>query len=127
MPYRIASSALGFWLMLSVFLWPHDPTRGFADFFVGSLLLLAGFCGIFLRLFRFFETLLGLWLVWSAFALSAMSLTGRLHDGLLGLVVVALSVVPGRLADERHDHWVAEFDQNPTLLRRSLLDQELNG
>lgn len=127
MPYRIASSILGIWLVVSVFCWHHAPERGFADFAVGITLFLSGFSGLYLRAFRFFDGLLGLWMVGSFFLLRAEHFPGRLHDALLGLVVLALASIPGKDAALRHDHWISDFDLNPGLERRSLIRQELEG
>lgn len=119
---RAASSILGIWLFASVFVWHHQPGRGFNDIIVGLLLFSSGFFGTYIRSFRYFDGLLGCWMVLSFFVLMSNSFAERIHDGVLGLLVVGLATMGGAEGERFYDHWVRLFDRNPTLDRRPLHD-----
>jgi uncharacterized RDD family membrane protein YckC len=120
MQARNASAILGIWLFISVFCWHHQPGRGFNDLVVGLALFTSGYFGQYLRAFRFFDGLLGCWMVLSFFVLMASSFPERVHDGVLGLLVVGLAAMTDRDGDHYLDHWIDIFDRNPTLERRPL-------
>lgn len=115
MQARNASAILGIWLFISIFCWHHEPARGFNDLVVGLALFTSGYCGQYVRSFRFFDGLLGCWMVLSFFVLSANSFPERVHDGVLGLLVVGLASIG--TGERGLDHWVRHFDRNPRLFR----------
>lgn len=95
MPARFASLTLAFWLMVSVFVWPHS---GMDKVLVGTLwswafvLMAAG--ALFEPRVRFGNAALGAILaLYALFAVHAVGFT-RWHDFAVGVAFVGLAMIP---------------------------------
>ena len=118
MAARIASSLIGCWLSLSVYFWPQPGVRGFTNLVLGLILAVTGFCGIWLRSLRYFDGLLGLWLLGSVLAFNYQPPWAGIHDAVIGALLVVLAAFSGREGYRNLDHWVEQFDNDPALLKR---------
>jgi hypothetical protein len=93
---RLVNAALGAWLVVSTFLWPHVGSTGFSTWLVGLLVLASALSAIWVPQARWGSFVLGLWLFFSAFTLVHARRPTVLHDAVVGILIVAISLVPGR-------------------------------
>lgn len=96
---RIANMALGLWLFVSMFAWPHTSAQmanaALVGLFVTLTALSAWTTGPGVRL-RLFNAALGLWLLVSIGAFPTRSLATNINSAVVGVLVFALALIPQR-------------------------------
>ena len=94
---RIINTALGVWLYLSVFVWPHTEAQRANAVLTGTFIALTAIAveslGPRSRL-RMLDAALGFWLLVSIFAFPTTSLATQLNSAIVGVIVIAVSLLP---------------------------------
>jgi hypothetical protein len=89
-----ASLALGLWLFVSAFLWPHSSFAFAASWIMGGCIAMTAFAAIWASPARYFNVLLGaMSLGWQLTAASKEPLT-LVHGVIVSGLVIVLSFVP---------------------------------
>ena len=88
--------ALGAWLFVSAFLWPHTPGSMANTWIVGLLIVIAGLLALSTPWIRWFEAAIALWLLFSTIAISPHAAT-RWNNLIVASLVFLVSLVPGAL------------------------------
>ena len=93
---RYANLALGLWLFVSAFLWPHSSFAFAASWIMGGCIAMTAFAAIWAPPARYFNVLLGaMSLGWQLTAASNEPLT-LVHGVVISGLVIALSFMPLR-------------------------------
>lgn len=89
---RYLNMALGLWLFISAFLWPHSQAQFTNSWLMG--LLCIGFASLALVVpqFRYLNTALAVWLFISAFALPRISVATVWNNALVAIGIFVLSL-----------------------------------
>lgn len=94
--------ALGAWLFVSTFLWPHGTGPAANTWIVGSLIVIASLLALRMPWMRWVDTALAIWLFLSTLAMPAAT-RGTLWNNLIVAVLVFLaSLVPEGLSARLH-------------------------
>ncbi len=95
---RIVSIALGVWLFISAFLWPHSPELMHDSWICGVLAVI--FAAVALRLprARHLSTLLAVWVFITAFALPSVSVVTIWNNALVSIALFISSLAPSHVA-----------------------------
>lgn len=93
---RVVELALGVWLFLSAFVWPHSQAETINAWIVGALAIVFAVVALLGESrAQYLNTALAIWLFLSAFVLPAIH-TGTLWNNVLvAIVLFAVSLVPG--------------------------------
>ena len=94
---RYLNIALGIWLVISAYLWPHS-TAQLANVWISGLIV-ARCAAVALATpgIRFFNTAVGIWLILSPFVLPRVSTATSWNNVLVGSLITLVSLVgPGR-------------------------------
>lgn len=92
MAVRIVSLALGVWLFVSAFLWPHPAHVALTTWIPGALIAIVAAVAIAVPPARFLNALLGAWVLAAALAGGDDVLVW--NNGVVGLAVVIAALVP---------------------------------
>jgi hypothetical protein len=95
------NSAIGAWLFLSAFLWPHAGASFTNTWVVGLLLAISGILAQRMPMARSMCGLLGLWLVVSTLFIVPLVQFTFWHNLLLGIAVLAITFMPSVRARAR--------------------------
>jgi hypothetical protein len=100
------SIAVGLWLMFSPAVWGSEGAAANNDYVVGALAItVAGIATAeVVRTTRFFNVLLGLWLLLAPWVLEGSTTGSALNNVIFGLVLVGLSIPRGKVL-ERYGTW----------------------
>lgn len=94
---RILNTALGLWLFVSIFVWPHTPAQSanvaLVGLFVALTALSAWTTGPRLRL-RLINAALGAWLLVSIVAFPTRSVATNINDAIVGVLVFLFALIP---------------------------------
>lgn len=90
---RWVNAAVGVWLFLSAFFWPHSSSQYTNTWIMGIITVAVALISIGSPGFRFVNTAVGIWLIISAFALPSMTAATRWNNFIVGIVIGALSLV----------------------------------
>jgi hypothetical protein len=94
--------ALGAWLFISAFLWPHSTASAANTWIVGLLIAIASLIALRMPWMRWVETALAIWLFLSTLAMPGAT-RGTLWNNLIVAVLVFLvSLVPEGLFPTPH-------------------------
>jgi hypothetical protein len=96
---RWVNAAVGVWLFLSAFLWPHTSSQYTNTWLMGIIAVAVALIALGRPGFRYVNTAVGIWLVISAFALPTMSMGTRWNNFIVGLVIGFLSLVGASSGD----------------------------
>lgn len=91
---------LGFWLLISAFVWGHTVPERANSWIVGALVIAIALVASSVPAARWINTALSAWLFVSVWALPHHSVATRWNNALVAIAVFAISLVPG--ADQRH-------------------------
>jgi hypothetical protein len=90
---RLASVALGIWLLASSLVLPRTSPAGFNVAVTGLLVVLCAGCAVWAPAFRFGTMALAVWLVATELLVFSSPLPTELHDVAVGIALFALSVI----------------------------------
>jgi hypothetical protein len=99
---RVINAALGLWLFLSTFLWPHTEGQRVTGWAIGMLAVtaaLAGTCGR--NWGRLLNAALGVWLVVSALLVPRLRVATFWTDYVVGFGLVLFAILPSCLTPSR--------------------------
>lgn len=90
---RYLNIALGIWLVVSAYLWPHSPAQ-FANLWISGLIV-ARCAAVALEApwVGFFNSAVGLWLILSPLVLPRVSTATAWNNVLVGTVIALVSLV----------------------------------
>lgn len=90
---RYLNIALGIWLVVSAYFWPHSSAQ-FANAWISGLLVARlATVAIATPGLRFFNTAVGLWMVLSPFVLPRLSTATAWNNVLVGAVITLASLI----------------------------------
>jgi hypothetical protein len=95
---RYGNVVLGIWLFISAFIWHHSQAQFTNTWIMGIVVAVVAVLSLSVPAFRYVNTLAGAWLIISGFALPRATYGTTWNNVLVGIVVLALSLVPS-LAD----------------------------
>ena len=90
---------LGFWLLVSAFIWSHTTPERANSWIVGALVVVVAVVAEHRSPARRVNTALSIWLFVSVWVLPHHSAATRWNNALVAVAVFLISLVPG---DERH-------------------------
>lgn len=91
---RIINAALGVWLFISAFAWPHLLAQRTNTWILGILTVVFSLGATRLPQMRYLNTVLAIWLFISAWALPHISAGTVWNNVLVAIAVFVLSLVP---------------------------------
>lgn len=86
--------ALGAWLFVSAFLWPHGTASGTNSWIVGLLIVIASLIALRMPWMRWVETALAIWLFLSTLAMPGATRGTLWNNLIVALLVFLVSLVP---------------------------------
>ncbi|MBS2033153.1 MAG: SPW repeat protein [Deltaproteobacteria bacterium] len=92
---RYANMAMGCWLFLSAFLWPHSTNEQAGAWGSGVLIFLFAVWSLMNPTMRFATGLTGAWLAVTTLFVHTISRATAINHVVCGVVVVLLALVPG--------------------------------
>ena len=94
--------ALGAWLFVSAFLWPHGTASAANTWIVGLLIAIAGLFALRMPWMRWIDTALAIWLFLSTLALPGATRATLWNNLIVALLVFLVSLVPEGLFPAPH-------------------------
>jgi hypothetical protein len=94
--------ALGAWLFISAFLWPHGTASAANTWIVGLLIAIAGLIALRMPWMRWVDTGLAIWLFLSTLAISHTTRGTLWNNLIIALLVFLVSLVPEGLFPAPH-------------------------
>lgn len=91
---RLFNAALGVWLVISAFAWPHSPAQRTNTWIVGVLAFVISLAASSAPRLRFLNTILAVWLFISAFALPRISSGTLWNNVLVAIAIFVTSLMP---------------------------------
>jgi len=92
-PARYFNVALGFWLLVSTFLWPHSAAQFTVTWISGVVATFFALVSLGLPRLRVVNVLVGAWLIVSSFALPHVTSGTVVHNVVVGALLVALGLL----------------------------------
>ena len=92
---RYANMAIGCWLVLSAFLWPHSANEQAGAWGSGVLIFLFAVWSLMNPTMRFATGLTGAWLAVTTLFVHTISRATAINHVICGVAVVLLALVPG--------------------------------
>ena len=93
---RYVNIALGVWLFISAFIWPHTHAQFTNTWLMGVITVVVGFISLGSPPFRFVNTIVGIWLVISGFSFPSVTAGTRWNNVLVGIAIFVVSLVGSR-------------------------------
>jgi hypothetical protein len=91
---RLVNAALGVWLFISAFAWPHSMAQRTNTWIVGILTVAFSLSATNKPQMRYLNTILAIWLFISAWALPHVSAATVWNNVLVAIAIFVLSLVP---------------------------------
>jgi hypothetical protein len=98
---RVLNVVLGAWLVVSDLVWRHGEAASTNTWICGLLVIAFALWALWMPRMRYWNTLLGAWLIFAAFVLEHFSSGTRWNNVILGGVILLVSLVPGRPLPDR--------------------------
>ncbi|MGK4003067.1 SPW repeat protein [Sorangium sp. So ce1036] len=86
--------ALGIWLFISAFLWPHSQGQFTNTWVVGALCVLFALIALRAPKVRYLNTILAIWLFVSAWGIPALSAGTVWNNALVAVGILIVSLLP---------------------------------
>lgn len=103
MAVRYVNIIAGVWLFVSAFLWQHSPPSRMNNWIVGALIMLFAAIGLLVPVARILNTMLSIWLFFSALAVFHLMGATLWNNLLVATIVFIASLVPTtHAAGRRH-------------------------
>jgi hypothetical protein len=94
---RWLNIALGVWLFISAFVWPHTANSQANTWIVGVLVVAFALWGMFTPPVRWVNTVLAVWLFFSTFFFAHITAGTVWNNAIVAILVFILSLVPGSM------------------------------
>jgi SPW repeat len=94
---RWLNIAVGAWLFISAFLWPHAANAYANTWLVGLLIVAAAIVAMYVPWVRWLNTVFAVWLFFSTFAFVHAEPATTWNNAIVAIVVFVTSLAPGRL------------------------------
>jgi len=91
---RIVSGALGLWLFLSTYAWPHGRAEAVNALVCGAIVIDASLASLRIPALQWLVAVVGTWLLASPFVLSSHGVLATWNAIFVGICLVALSMIP---------------------------------
>jgi hypothetical protein len=91
---RLVNAALGIWLILSAFTWPHAHAQMHNTWICGALCVVFAISGILVPWARYLNTVLAVWLFVSSWALPSATNATLWNNVLCAIAIFVVSLVP---------------------------------
>ena len=91
---RIANAALGLWLFVSAFIWPHTSAQAINMCAIGALAFIVALLGTQYSTIRYVNSILAVWLLISAWAGQVVTEVTTWNATLVAFTMFAVSLVP---------------------------------
>jgi hypothetical protein len=91
---RVVNVALGIWLFISAFVWPHSPAQMTNTWILGLLCVAFAVAAMYTPQARYLNSALAVWLFISAFALPRYNVGTAWNNVIVALVVFFVSLAP---------------------------------
>jgi len=91
---RWLNIALGIWLFISAFIWPHAPASMTNTWILGLAIAISSGIALYEPPVRWINTLLAAWLFGSTLVIRHVTAATPWHNATLALVVFLVSLVP---------------------------------
>lgn len=91
---RGVNIALGIWLFISAFLWPHSQGQFTNTWIVGVLCVLFAVISMWMPAARYLNTILAIWLFVSAWAIPAIRAGTVWNNVLVSIAILIVSLIP---------------------------------
>ena len=91
---RALPIALGAWLFVSAFLWPHGTGAAVNSWIVGLLIVVAGLIALRMPWMRWLDTALAVWLFLSTLAMPSATGATLWNNLIVAVLVFLASLVP---------------------------------
>ena len=98
---RYVNAALGVWLFISAFAWPHTQASGTNTWIVGALIAICALWAIRSPSVRWANTVLAIWLLLSTFFIEHVTAATVWNNAIVAIVVFLLSLVPNTVGGQR--------------------------
>jgi hypothetical protein len=95
---RYVTIALGLWLFISAFVWPHSSAQMTNTWIMGVIAVIAGIVSIGAPSWRYINTAVGAWLIISSLALRRVSAGTLWNNLLVGIAILLVSLVDSSAA-----------------------------
>jgi hypothetical protein len=86
--------ALGVWLFISAFIWPHSLAERTNTWILGVLTVVFALVATRVPQARYMNTILAIWLFISAWALSRISVGTTWNNALVAIAIFVVSLIP---------------------------------
>lgn len=97
---RLLNIALGVWIFISAFLWPHRGPQFVNTWLMGIIVIVSATIAIKVPVFRFVSTAAGIWLVTSMFAWPRLEAPTVWNNAIVGAAIALVSVIGPRQVEE---------------------------
>ncbi len=94
---RWLNIALGVWLFISAWVWPHTTSSATNTWIVGLLIVAAGIIAMYVPWFRWVNTALAIWLFFSTFAFPHVTSGTMWNNAIVAIIVFIVSLIPGQV------------------------------
>lgn len=99
---RAIAIALGIWLFISAFVWPHSAAAQANTWVVGVLIAILAVWSLFVPGARFANSLLAIWLFFSTIVLAHETAGTLWNNVIIAVVLFFVSLIPGGPAVRLH-------------------------
>lgn len=107
--------ALGIWLFISSWVWPHTAASFTNSWICGALIALGAIWALFEPMARWVDAVIAVWLFFSAWAFWHVSAASAWNNWILAVIVFVLALIPTSAAAYRsgRDGTVQTHTQTP--------------
>jgi hypothetical protein len=98
---RSLNVLLGAWLFVSAFAWQHGQAANANTWICGLLVIGFALWALWMPTMRWWNTLIGAWVVFASFFLHHRSAVTQWNNIVLGVLILAISLVPSEPLPDR--------------------------
>jgi hypothetical protein len=98
---RYLNVLLGAWLLVSDVVWRHGQNQSANTWICGVLVIAFSLWALWMPAMRWWNTLLGAWVVFFSFAFDHLSAATQWNNVILGVLILLVSLVPSRPLPDR--------------------------
>lgn len=111
---RIINTGLGAWMMVVPTLFAYQKTEADNAYIFGALIISNAIIAMAesVRNVRFLNLVIGIWLILAPWILSFDTTAAKVNDPAVGLMVISMSLIKGRIRERLGGGWAAIFRKN---------------